>query len=165
MAFALAFFLCLGGLPAILSALHLKINVAPLASSDRIRLLPAPRALTGVPLPPAARPADPSQPPATLPGVSESQEAVAVSAQDNWLRAMLHDSFRSYQPTVVQYRGSLPTLVLTSGAPYSSGGGVATYTAADLVQYGALVQTAAWRGAPGGQHIRRLRSAPRPLLV
>ncbi len=137
---AVAFFLCLGALPAILSALHLKINAAPPTSIDRIRLLPAPSALRSVPLPPAARPVDPSQPPATLPGVSESQEAVAVSAQDNWLRAMLHDSFRSYQPTVVQYRGSLPTLVLTSGAPYSSGGGGTTYTAADLVQYGALVQ-------------------------
>ncbi|MGD0374593.1 MAG: right-handed parallel beta-helix repeat-containing protein [Streptosporangiaceae bacterium] len=142
---ALAFFLCLGGLPTILSALHLKINVAPPASSDGIRLLPAPSALSSVPLPPAARPVDPWQPPATLPGVSESQEAAAVSAQDNWLRAMLHDSFRSYQPMVVQYGGSLPTLVLTSGAPYSSSGVATdtapspTYTATDLIQYGALV--------------------------
>jgi hypothetical protein len=142
---ALAFFVCLGGLPTILSALHLKIKAAPLPSSERIQLLPAPSALSSVPLPPAARPIDPGQRPATLPRVSEAQEAAAVSAQDNWLRAMLHASFRSYQPTVVPYRGSLPTLILTSGAPYSSGGGLATYTAppvtytaADLVQYGAL---------------------------
>jgi hypothetical protein len=36
---ALALFVCLSGLPAILSALHLKINAAPPTSSDRIRLL------------------------------------------------------------------------------------------------------------------------------
>ena len=67
-AIALAFLLCLGGLPTILSALHLKINVAPLSSSDRIRLFPAPRALRSVPLPPAARPVDRRSRPRPCPG-------------------------------------------------------------------------------------------------
>ena len=53
---ALAFFVCLGGLPAILSALHLKINAAPPTFSDGIKLLGAPQALQAVPLPPVARP-------------------------------------------------------------------------------------------------------------
>ena len=142
---ALAFFACLGGLPAILAALHLKINAVPPTSIDGIRLLAAPQAPQAVPLPPVARPVNPAQPTATLPRVSESQEAAAVSAQDNWLRAMLHDSFRTYQPKIVAHRGSLPTLVLPSGSHYVYGWGYrylvtgqSTYTAADLVRDGAL---------------------------
>ena len=142
---ALAFFVCLGGLPAILSALHLKVNVAPPTSIDGIRLLAAPQVPQAVPLPPVARPVDPTRPTATLPRVSESQEAAAVSAQDNWLRAMLHDSFRTYQPKLVPHRGSLPTLVLPSGSHYLYGWGYrylvtgqSTYTAADLIRDGAM---------------------------
>ena len=44
---------------------------------------------------------------------------------------MLHDAGHIYQPEVIPTRGNLPTLVLTAGQ--------GTYTAADLVQYGALV--------------------------
>jgi hypothetical protein len=142
---ALAFFACLGGLPAILAALHLKINAVPPTSIDGIRLLAAPQAPQAVPLPPVARPVNPAQPTATLPRVSESQEAAAVTREDNRLRTMLHDSFRTYQPKIIPYRGSLPTLVLTSGSHYVYGWGYrylvtgqSTYTAADLVHNGAL---------------------------
>mgnify|MGYP002401192292 CR=1 FL=1 len=144
---ALAVFAGLGGLPAALSALHLKINAAPPASSDGIRLLGAPQAPRPVPLPPAARPVDPGRPPATFPRVSETAEASVVVAEDNRLRAMLHDSFRTFQPRVVRYGRALPTLVLTSGAHYSYAGGVAsftpgsgTYTAGDLIRDGAMVR-------------------------
>jgi hypothetical protein len=112
---AIAAFLFLGGLPMILSALHLSPNTAPPTSSDGVRLLPAPRALKPVPLSSVARPVHPARPAATLPRVSEAQEAAAVSAQDNWLRAMLHASFRFYAPRIVNYAGTLGTLVLTSG--------------------------------------------------
>ena len=44
---------------------------------------------------------------------------------------MLHDAGHIYQPEVIPTRGALPTLVLTAGQ--------STYTATDLVQYGALV--------------------------
>jgi hypothetical protein len=142
---ALVFFACLAGLPAILSSLHLKINAAPPTSINGIRLVAAPQAPQAVPLPPVARPVNPAQPTATLPRVSESQEAAAVSTQDNWLRAMLHDSFRTYQPKIVPHRGSLPTLLLPAGSHYVYGWGYrylvtgqSTYTAADLVRNGAL---------------------------
>ena len=144
---ALAFFACLGGLPAILSALHLKINAAPPTSSNGIRLLPAPEAPEAVPLPPVARPVNPTQPTAAFPPVSESLEAAAVAREDNRLRTMLHNSFRTSQPKIVRYRQSLPTLVLTSGSHYVYGGGVrylvpghGTYTVADLISNGAMVR-------------------------
>jgi hypothetical protein len=144
---ALAFFVCLGGLPKILSSLHLKINAAPPTSSNGIRLLGAPEAPEAVPLPPVARPVDPTQPTATFPPVSESQEAAAVTNEDNRLRTMLHDSFRTFLPKLIPHRGSLPTLLLTSGSHYVYGGGFrylvtgqSTYTAADLVRGGAMVR-------------------------
>ena len=144
---ALLFFGCLGGLPAILSALHLKVNAAPPKSSQGIRLLGAPHALPTVPLPPEARPVSPGLPPATFPQVSQSLEAAAVTAEDNRLRTMLHDSFRTFAPQVVTYKGALPTLLLTSGTHYVYGSGFrslvkgqSTYTAADLIRSGALVQ-------------------------
>lgn len=142
---AIAAFLFLGGLPVILSALDLSPNTAPPTSSDGIHLLPAPRALKPVPLSSAARPVNPGRPTATLPQVSAAQEAAAVSAQDNWLRAMLHASFRFHTPRIVKYAGTLGTLVLASGAHYTYVGGQPvyeagqnTYTAADLIRYGAL---------------------------
>lgn len=142
---ALALFACLGGMPGILQALHLKISTAPPTSSDGIRLLGAPQALRPVRLPPVARPVDPWSPPATLPGVSESQEAAAVASEDNRLRAMLHDSFRTFQPTVENWGHALPTLVLPTGSHYTYSGGVrvlvsgqSAYTIVDLIHYGAL---------------------------
>ena len=115
---ALAFFASLGALPAILPALHLKIAAAPPATSDGIRLLGAPQAPSAVPLPPVARPVSPAQPTATFPSVPESLEAAAVAREDNRLRTMLHDSFRTFQPKIVPYSHSLPTLLLTSGSRY-----------------------------------------------
>jgi hypothetical protein len=142
---ATAIFACLGGLPAILHALHLEISTAPPTSSDGIRLLGAPQAPRPVPLPPVARPVDPAGPPAALPGVSESQEAAAVAAEDNRLRAMLHDSFRIFQPAIEKWGHALPTLVLPAGSHYTYSGGVrllvwgqATYTVVDLIRAGAL---------------------------
>jgi hypothetical protein len=142
---AMALFACLGGLPAIVHALHLKISTAPPTSSDGIRLLGAPQALRPVPLPPVARPVDPGGPPAALPGVSESREAAAVAAEDNRLRAMLHDSFRTFQPVIEKWRHALPTLVLPAGSHYTYSGGArvlvsgqSAYTVADLIRDGAL---------------------------
>jgi Right handed beta helix region len=125
--------------------LNLKITTAPPTTSDGIKLLGAPQALPPIPLPPAARPTDPSQPTAALPTVSEAREAAAVSAQDNWLRAMLHKSFRTFQPGVVNYGNGPPTLLLPTGTHTVYSGfyhyvvpGQSVYTAADLIRYGAL---------------------------
>jgi hypothetical protein len=145
---ALAVLTALAGLPpAILPALHLHLTTAPPTTSGGITLLGAPAALPPIALPPAARPADPSGPTAAFPQVSESLEAAAVSFEDNRLRAMLHDSFRAFQPKVIHYRHALPTLLLTSGTHYSFAGGArvrlsgqSTYTAADLISDGALVR-------------------------
>jgi hypothetical protein len=144
---ALLVFATLGGMPAILHALHLKISTAPPTSSDGIKLLGAPTAPEPVPLPPAARPTDPAGPTATFPPVTESLEAAVVAREDNRLRAMLHDSFRTFQPKIVPYRHSLPTLVLTTGTHTVFSGlvhyvvtGKSTYTAADLISNGAMVR-------------------------
>jgi hypothetical protein len=144
---ALAVFATLAGLPVILPALHLNITTAPPTTSDGIKLLGAPRALPAISLPPAARPTDPAGPTATFPQVSESLEAAAVSFEDNRLRTMLHDSFRTNQPKIVHYRHALPTLLLTSGTHYSFAGGArvlvpgkSVYTAADLISNGAMVR-------------------------
>ena len=82
-------------------------------------------------LPVVAQPIAPSQPPASLPNVSPAKEASVVSAEDGRIRMLLHDAVRIYQPEVIPYRGALPTVVLTAGSH--------VYTAADLIQYGALV--------------------------
>src|SRR5215469_3208519 len=80
---ALAFFACMGGLPAILSALHLKISTPLPTSSNGIRLLNAPSALAAVTLPSVAQPVSPGLPPATFPQAGQAQEAAAVTAEDN----------------------------------------------------------------------------------
>jgi hypothetical protein len=148
---ALACFGCLGGLPAILSALHLKISAPLPTSSHGVRLLGAPSAQPAVPLSSVAQPVEPGLRPASFPQASATQEAAAVTAEDNRLRTMLHDSYRTYSPTVVPYRGALPTLVLTSGTHVVYSGlnrytvtGQSAFTAADLIRYGALVRL------PGG---------------
>jgi hypothetical protein len=144
---ALVFFACLAGLPAILSALHLKISTPLPSSSSGIRLLGAPQAPEAVPLPLVARPVSPAGPTATFPSVNQSQEAAVVVREDNRLRTMLHDSFHAYQPRMVRYPGSLPTLLLPAGSHYIYAGGYrvlvpgqATYTFADLVRNRALVR-------------------------
>lgn len=144
---ALACFACLGGLPAILSALHLKISTPLPTASHGIRLLSAPSALPAVALPPVARPVSPGLAPATFAQADQAEEAAAVTAEDNRLRTMLHDSYRIYSPTVVGYRGALPTLVLTQGSHYVYVGsfrylvpGQSAFSAADLIRYGALVR-------------------------
>jgi hypothetical protein len=144
---ALLFFGCLGGLPAILSALHLKINAVPPSSVGGIRLLGAPQAPEAIRLPLAAQPVSPADPTAMFPSVNQSLEAAVVVREDNRLRTMLHDSFHAYGPRVVHYPYSLPTLVLTSGSHYvyAAGqrirvSGQSTYTAADLIRDRAMVR-------------------------
>ncbi len=144
---ALAFFVCLGALPVILSDLHLKVSTALPKSSNGIRLLSAPSALPAVPLPAVARPVDPGLAPATFPQLGEAEEAAAVTAEDNRLRTMLHDSYHAFSPTTVDYPGALGTLVLTSESHYvyTAGArylvpGQSAFTAADLIRYGALVR-------------------------
>ncbi|MGH3277031.1 MAG: right-handed parallel beta-helix repeat-containing protein, partial [Streptosporangiaceae bacterium] len=127
---ALCVFALLGALPVILPALGLATGAAPTVSAG-VHLLQAPPPLRSVLLPAAARPVSPRLPAATLPRVSESQEAVAVGAQDNWLRAILHASFRSALPRIVFSPGQLPTLVLPS-RPLAP-----AYMIADLIRDGA----------------------------
>jgi len=128
---AAAVFGLLAAMPVLLPALHLQLGVAAVKTSHGITLRPAPAAPHLVSLPSVAQPIDPGDQPASLPAVNATREAAAVSAEDSRIRIMLHDAGHIYQPEVIPTRGNLPTLVLTAGQD--------TYTAADLVQYGALV--------------------------
>lgn len=128
---AVAAFGLLGTMPLTLALLHVHLQPVAATSSHGVTLLPAPGNLTPSPLPAVAQPIDPGQPPASLPSVDSAREAAAVAAEDHRIRTMIHDSARIYQPEVIPVRGSLPTLVLTAASR--------AYTAADLVQYGALV--------------------------
>jgi hypothetical protein len=128
---AVAFFGLLAALPVILPALHLQLHPAAPSSRYGVTLTVAPRSPQTVRVPGVATPIDPSLPAATLPTTNPARETATLSADDQRLRVMLHDASSVYQPEVVPVRGSLPTLVLTAGQ--------GTYTAATLVQYGALV--------------------------
>ena len=128
---AAAVFCLLATMPVILPLIHLQLQPTAARSSHGIALLPAPRAPRAVSLPPVAQPIDASQATATLPDVNATREAAAVSAEDSRIRIMLHDAAHLFQPEVIPTRGALPTLVLTAGQR--------SYTAADLVEYGALV--------------------------
>lgn len=129
---AAAVFCLLAAMPVILPALHLQLQAKAAKSSYGITLLPPPSAPRPVSLPLVAQPIDSGQPPASLPAVNGTREAAAVGAEDSRIRIILHDASRLYQPEVVPTRGALPTLILTAGQN--------TYTAADLIQYGALVR-------------------------
>jgi Right handed beta helix region len=128
---AVAFFGLLAALPVLLPALHLQLHPAAPNSRYGVALTVAPRSPHTVRVPAVAEPINPSLPAATLPATKPARETAALSADDQRLRVMLHDASSVYQPEVVPVRGSLPTLVLTAGQ--------GTYTAATLVQYGALV--------------------------
>jgi Right handed beta helix region len=71
-----------------------------------------------------------------MPNVTSSKETALVAGEDARIRTLMHDAKHIRQPQTVRYPGALPTLVL----PPRVGG----YTAADLVQQGALVMQ------PGG---------------
>lgn len=131
---ALAFFGLLASASIILTTLHLHLEPVAATSSHGVPLLTAPRNPAPVALPAVAQPIDPGQPPASLPAVDSAKETAEVAAEDARIRVLLHDAVRAYQPEVVAYRGALPTLVLPAGAH--------VYTAADLVQYGALIMLA-----------------------
>jgi Right handed beta helix region len=126
---AVAIFGLLASLPVILPALHLQLHPAAPNSRYGVTLITAPRSPRTVRVPAVATPIDPSLPAAALPTTNPARETATLSADDQRLRVMLHDASSVYQPEVIPVRGSLPTLVLTAG----------TYTAATLVQYGALV--------------------------
>jgi parallel beta-helix repeat protein len=128
---AAAVFGLLGSMPVTLGLLHVHLSPVAATSSHGVTLLPAPGGPAPVRLPRVAQPIDAGQPPASLPSVDAAREAAAVSAEDRRIRTMLHDAVRIYQPEVIPVRGSLPTLILTATSH--------PYTAADLVQYGALV--------------------------
>jgi hypothetical protein len=128
---ALAVFGLLGSLSLILTTLHVHLEPEAATSSHGVRLLKPPRNPAPVTLPAAARPISPSLATATLPTVSSAKETAMVASEDARIRAVLHDAARTYQPEVIPYRGSLPTLVLPAGSH--------TYTTADLVEYGAMV--------------------------
>ena len=123
-------FAALAAVPLIRTELHIGLP-RPLTSSAGVRLLPAPKALPAVQLARAATPIAANDPPAAAPAVNPAEEAAVVAAEDSRVRILLHDSIRIFQPQIVSVRGALPTLILPPGA--------AAYTAADLVQYGALV--------------------------
>ncbi len=131
---ALVFFGLLASTSIILTTLHLHLEPVAATSSHGVPLLTAPRNPAPFALPAVARPIDPGQPPAALPTVNSAKETAAVAAEDARIRVLLHDAVRTYQPEVIAYRGALPTLVLPAG-PH-------VYTAADLVQYGALIMLA-----------------------
>jgi hypothetical protein len=128
---AVSVFCLLAAMPVILPALHLQLQPVAAKTSHGVTLLPAPTAPHPVSLPSVARPIGPGQRPASLPAVNGTREAAAVSAEDSRIRIVLHDAGHIYQPEVIPTRGALPTLVLTAGQ--------GRYTAAQLVQYGALV--------------------------
>lgn len=128
---AAAVFCLLATMPVTLPLIHLQLEPTAVKSSHGVTLLQAPRAPRPVSLPPVAQPIDVSQATAALPDVNAAREAAAVSAEDSRIRIMLHDSAHIYQPEVIPTRGALPTLVLTAGQT--------SYTAADLVEYGAMV--------------------------
>jgi hypothetical protein len=128
---AVAVFCLLATMPVTLPLIHLQLHPTAAKSSHGVTLLPAPQAPRPVPLPAVAQPIDAGQQPAALPAVDAAREASAVSGEDGRIRIMLHDSAHLYQPEVIPTRGALPTLVLTAGQ--------GSYTAADLVEYGALV--------------------------
>jgi Right handed beta helix region len=127
---AVLVFAALAAVPVLRTALHLA-PVRPLTSTGSVRLLPAPKALPAVQVSRVAAPIAGGGLPASAPAVNPAEEAAVVSVEDSRLRVLLHDSIRIYQPQIVSVRGALPTLVLPPGP--------AGYTAADLVQYGALV--------------------------
>ena len=131
---ALAFFGLLASTSIILTTLHLHLEPVAATSSYGVPLLTAPRNPPPVALPAVAQPIDPGQPPAAHPAVNSAKETAEVAAEDARIRVLLHDAVRTYQPEVIAYRGALPTLVLPAG-PH-------VYTAADLVQYGALIMLA-----------------------
>jgi hypothetical protein len=131
---ALAVFGLLASTSIILTTLHLHLEPVAATSSYGVPLLTAPRNPPPVALPAVAQPIDPGQPPAALPAVNSAKETAEVAAEDARIRVLLHDAVRTYQPEVIAYRGALPTLVLPAG-PH-------VYTAADLVQYGALIMLA-----------------------
>ncbi len=128
---ALAVFGLVGSLSLILPHRHAHHIPAAVTSSYGVTLLKAPRHPAPVVLPPTARPISPGQPPAALPEVSAGQETAVVAREDARIKALLHDALRANQPKYIRYPDSLPTLVLPGGSH--------SYTAADLVQYGALV--------------------------
>jgi len=131
---ALALFGAFGSLQMILAALNVHLVAgAPVAptSSYGVALVQAPSNPAPVSLPATARDVDPDQPPASMPNVSSAKEIALVAEEDNRIRTLVHDAARATQPEVIHYQGSLPTLVLPAVA--------GTYTAADLMTYGALV--------------------------
>jgi hypothetical protein len=128
---AAAVFCLLAALPVLLPLVDLQLAPSAAKTSHGVTLLPAPSAPAPVAVPAVAQPVDADGQAASLPTVNGTREAAAVAAEDSRIRIMLHDAAHTYEPEVIPTRGSLPTLVLTAGQ--------GTYTAADLVQYGALV--------------------------
>ncbi len=131
---AIAIFAVLSMLPTILPALHLQLHPAAPTTSYGVTLVVAPRQPRPVPVPAIARPIDPDLPPATQPTANPARESATVSAEDARLRVMLHAAADAFSPEIIPVLGSLPTLVLS--------GSLTPYTAATLVQYGALVMLA-----------------------
>jgi Right handed beta helix region len=131
---ALAVFGAFGSLQMILAALNVHLEpAAPVAPrfSYGIALVQAPSSPAPVALPATARPVDPDQPSASMPKVSSDKEIAVVADDDARIRILMHDAVHARQPEVIDYPGSMPTLVLPAGS--------GAYTAADLVRHGALV--------------------------
>lgn len=84
-----------------------------------------------VALPATAQPVDPDQGPASMPDVNSDKETTLVGDEDARIRTLVHDSAHARQPEVIHYQAALPTLMLPARTT--------AYTAADLVQEGALV--------------------------
>ena len=128
---AAAAFCLLATAPLILPAIHVQLYPRAATSSHGVKLLPAPTAPQIVSLPSVARPVDPAAAPAAAPMGNATKEATMVTAEDNRVRALLHDANHIFKPRLVSTSRALPTLVLTAAR--------GQYTSADLVKYHALV--------------------------
>jgi hypothetical protein len=105
--------------------------VAKVKSTSPVPLPKAPPRLPAVKLSSVAQPADPTGPVAKLPSGDANFLPTLVSSETDRLRAMLDDSLHITAPAVVDYPGSVATLVLPSR--------LTPYGLTDLINAGAVV--------------------------
>lgn len=105
--------------------------VAAVKGASPVRLPKAPPKLTPITLPSVAEPIDPGGLPAKLPSGDANFLPTLVTSESNRLTSMLESSLHMASPGVVDFAGSVATLVLP-GRP-------APYDFSDLVSAGAVI--------------------------
>jgi hypothetical protein len=128
---AVLFFVALAAVPWLYSDNGTPPWVAKVKSTSPVPLPKAPPKLQPVKLSSVAEPIDPSGPIAKLPSGDANFLPTLVSTETDRLRAMLDDSLHLTAPGVVDFPGSVATLVLPSRA--------APYDFTDLLNAGAVV--------------------------